>query len=72
MCMKAKWYNSTMYALGGFDGDGKDLVLAIGLLPKENEDGYTWVLEHCLASRLGGLPQVRTQLYGRLHNYAVA
>lgn len=67
--MKTKGYNSTMYALEGFDGDGKNLILAIGLLPKENEDGYIWFLEHCLASGLGELLEVCN--YGCITTYTV-
>ena len=51
--MKHRMYNGVVMVLEGADGDGKNVILAVGLAPKENEDNYNWFVGNCKISGLG-------------------
>ena len=50
---KHRKYNGCAFVLEGADGDGKNVILAIGLAPKENNENYDWFVGHCKQSGLG-------------------
>ena len=46
-------YNGCLFVLEGSDGDGKNVILAVALAPKESEENYDWFVGNCKASGLG-------------------
>jgi hypothetical protein len=50
---KHRKYNGCVFVLEGADGDGKNVILAVGLAPKENNENYDWFVGHCKRSGLG-------------------
>ncbi len=51
--MKHTKYNGVVLVLEGADGDGKNVILALALAPKENRANYNWFLGQCLQAGLG-------------------
>lgn len=52
--MKHRKYNGCLFVLEGSDGDGKNVILAVALAPKENGENYDWFVGNCKLSGLGG------------------
>ena len=51
--MKHKEYNGVAFVLEGSDANDKNVMLALGLVPKENERWYHWFLSHVSKSAIG-------------------
>ena len=51
--MKHRKYRGCVFALEGADGEGKNVILALGLAPIENEDNYNWFCGNIRQSGLG-------------------
>mgnify|MGYP002630881709 CR=1 FL=1 len=51
--MKHKEYNGVAFVLEGSDANGKNMMLTLGLVPKENELWYHWFLSHVRKSAIG-------------------
>ena len=50
--MKYPGYNGVVYVLEGADGNNKNIILALALVPAENKENYIWFLQHVKQSGL--------------------